>query len=113
MIWPDWNVETLAVKLSGVAGAIVSMRFLTGTWPERLFTALCGAITSFFITPYLAEKIGLPAGLTGFLVGLFGMAIASRMWEWVQTTPIAAVWNIALDWLRRMLGGKTAEKDER
>jgi len=105
-------METLAVKLSGVAGAIVSMRFLTGTWPERLFTALCGAITSFFITPYLSEKIGLPAGLTGFLVGLFGMAIASRMWEWVQTTPVAALWNIALDWVRRKGGGEPLRKDE-
>ena len=98
---PDVNPETLAAKLAGVAGAIVSMRFLTGTWPERAFMAACGAILSYYATPYLSLKIGLPEGLMGFLLGLFGMAVASRMWEWVQTTPVGALWNIALDWLRK------------
>lgn len=100
MHWADMQFEAIAVKLSGVAGAIVSVKFLTGTWPQRLFTALCGAILSYFVTPFLSQKIGLPEGLTGFLCGLFGMAIASRMWEWVQTTPIAAVWQILLDWIK-------------
>jgi hypothetical protein len=100
----DVNFDAWAAKLAGVAGAVVSMRFLQGTWPERVFMALSGAVLSYFATPFLSARIGLPEGLTGFLLGLFGMAITSRAWEWVQTTPVGALWQIALDWLQRRSG---------
>ena len=48
--------------------------------------------------------MGIPEGLSGFLLGLFGMAIASRFWEWIQTTPIAGVWQIVIDWLKKKAG---------
>jgi hypothetical protein len=98
------NFDAWAAKLAGVAGAIVSVRFLQGTWPERLFTALAGAVLSYFATPFLSERIGLPEGLTGFLLGLFGMAVMSRAWEWIQTTPVAALWQLLLGWLQRISG---------
>lgn len=104
------SFDGLAAKLAGVAGAVVSMRFVQGTWIERLFMAIGGATLSYFAAPYLAAKSGLPEGLSGFLLGLFGMAVASRIWEWIQTTPITEVWGIALNWLRRKLG--VAEKPE-
>lgn len=99
------NVDALAAKLAGVAGAIVSMKFLQGTLLQRVFTAFAGALMSYYTTPHISERIGMPEGLTGFLIGLFGMAIASRGWEWVQTTPVAALWQILLDWLTRKSGG--------
>lgn len=101
---PPFDFDTYAVKLAGVAGAIVSMRFLQGTLWERLLTAFAGAALSYFATPWLSGRIGLPEGLAGFLLGLFGMAVMSRAWEWVQTTPIAALWEIVLGWLGRKTG---------
>lgn len=98
------DIDVIAAKLAGVAGALVSMRFLQGTWPQRISTAVCGALISFYAAPYVASRVGIPEGLSGFLMGLFGMAIASRLWEWVQTTPLAGVWQIALDWLRKLAG---------
>lgn len=102
MALPDFDV--VAAKLAGVAGALVSMRFLQGTWPQRVSTAICGALISFYAAPYVAARVGIPEGLSGFLMGLFGMAIASRLWEWVQTTPIAGVWQIVIDWLKKRAG---------
>lgn len=99
---PDFDV--FAAKLAGVAGALVSMRFLQGTWPQRIGTAICGALISFYAAPYVAARVGIPEGLSGFLLGLFGMAIASRFWEWIQTTPIAGVWQIVIDWLKKKAG---------
>lgn len=96
--------DVIAAKLAGVAGALVSMRFLQGTWPQRVSTAICGALISFYAAPYVAGRVGIPEGLSGFLMGLFGMAIASRLWEWVQTTPIAGVWQIVIDWLKKRAG---------
>ena len=49
-------------------------------------------------------RIGIPEGFCGFLIGLFGMAIASRMWEWIQSTPVAALWDIVLTKFRKLMG---------
>lgn len=98
------DFDVIAAKLAGVAGALVSMRFLQGTWPQRISTAICGALISFYASPYVSIRVGIPEGLSGFLLGLFGMAIASRLWEWVQTTPIAGVWQIVIDWLKKRAG---------
>lgn len=98
------DFDVIAAKLAGVAGALVSMRFLQGTWPQRISTAVCGALISFYAAPYVSTRVGIPEGLSGFLLGLFGMAIASRLWEWVQETPIAGVWQIVIDWLKKRAG---------
>jgi hypothetical protein len=97
--------NALAVKLAGIGGALVSMKFLAGTWPERLVLAMGGALFSFYAAPYASHKLGMPEGLAGFLLGLFGMAIVSKVWEWLRTVPFDPVWQIFLDWLRRILGG--------
>ena len=101
----ELNLDALTTKLAGILGAIVSMKFLQGSWAERLSTAAAGAIVSYYLTPSLSSRIGMPEGLAGFLLGLFGMAVMSRGWEWVQTTPVAALWQIALEWLQRRSGG--------
>jgi len=98
------DIDAITAKLAGVAGALVSMRFLQGTWPQRISTAICGALISFYAAPYISIRVGIPEGLSGFLLGLFGMAIASRLWEWVQTTPVAGVWQIIIDWLKKRAG---------
>ena len=82
--------DEIATKLAGVAGALVSTRFLSGTWPQKLATAASGAIASFFATPYVVAKLSLPEGFAGFLVGLFGMAILSRTWDWLQTSSLVS-----------------------
>ncbi len=96
--------DVLIAKAAGVAGALVSMRFLQGTWPQRLSTAFCGALLSYYVAPYVSMRIGIPEGFCGFLIGLFGMAIASRMWEWIQSTPVAALWDIVLTKFKKLMG---------
>ena len=98
------NLDAIAGKAAGLAGAVVSMHFLQGTWPARISLAISGALFSYFAAPYLSQRTGLPEGLAGFLLGLFGMAVVSRVWEWVQTTPVAAFWSIVLDWMKKRGG---------
>lgn len=102
--------ETVAVKLAGVAGALVSMQFLQGTRTAKFLMAVCGSILSYYLTPYVSTKLGLPEGPAGFLLGLFGMAVASRAWQFVNETPIASIWKSLLNWL---IPGKkeTADKE--
>lgn len=96
------SYDAIAAKLAGIAGAVVSMRFVQGTWPERLTMAISGALFSYYAAPWVGKLTGLPEGLAGFLLGLFGMAVVSKIWEWFQTAPLG---QILTDWLKKKLGG--------
>lgn len=80
----DWNLEYIVSKLAGVAGALVSVRFLSGSLASRLVMALGGATFSLYAAEYVSAKLSLPEGLAGFLLGLFGMSILSRIWEAIE-----------------------------
>jgi hypothetical protein len=83
------DVQSIVTKLAGVLGALVSLRFLSGPLASRLIMAVGGALFSFFGTDYVSSKLSIPEGLAGFLLGLFGMSILSRIWEWLQTTSLS------------------------
>jgi pilus assembly protein TadC len=100
---PD-QADVYITKLAGFAGACASLTFVKGSWLERISMAVGGAIVSLYSTPWAAGKTGLPEGLSGFLLGLFGMAICAKIWETIQATPIAELWKSALDVLKRKLG---------
>lgn len=94
------DFDALAAKLAGVLGAVVSMRYLQGSWPARLSMAGSGSLVAYYSSPYLALLLGIPEGLAGFPTGMFGMAIVSRGWEVVQTVPIGALWQAVIDRVR-------------
>jgi hypothetical protein len=85
------DIDILAAKFSGVAGAFVSMRFLSGSFKERITSAIGGAIASYYSAPWLALKLAIPEGLSGFLVGLFGMAVCSRIWVWWHQSDLGTL----------------------
>lgn len=99
------NIDAIMTKLAGVAGALMSLRFINGSWPERLVMAFGGSMLSIYATPWASSKTGLPDGLCGFLFGLFGMAICAKIWEVIQLTPVADIWDDLRGYIRRKLGG--------
>lgn len=101
MQWADF--ETWGLRLSGVVGALVSMKFVKGTFRERVIMAIGGAAFSFYATDFIVGKLSLPPGLAGFLLGLFGMSILSRLWEWLQTSDVLT-W--AIDFLTQFKAKK-------
>lgn len=100
-----FDLDSWATKLAGVGGAAVSLAFIKGTWPERITMAIGGAVVSLYATPWMANKTGMPEGFSGFLLGLFGMAICAKAWELIQVTPISDLWKAAVDGLRKRFGG--------
>lgn len=98
------NFDVVMTKIAGVGGALVSLKFINGTWPERCVMALGGSLLSVYATPWAASRTGLPEGLCGFLFGLFGMAICAKIWEAIQTTPISAIWTEVIEYIKRKLG---------
>jgi hypothetical protein len=74
----------LIKALPGTIGSIVALRWISGS-PLQRITAVCGgAGGAYYGTPYLATSMGTDLGLTGFLIGLFGMAVAAKCFEVIQ-----------------------------
>jgi hypothetical protein len=104
-MWDD--VHLWIQRLAGVAGALTSIRFVSGSLFERVLMVIGGAFFSLYATEWVAQWLSLPHGLTGFLLGLFGMSVLSRVWEWVQSTN--AVSGFLDAWLNR---GKPKDNDK-
>ncbi len=98
------DFDHLLPKLAGLAGAAVSLRFVQGSWPERITMALGGFVVSVYWGQWLSANTGLPEGGAGFLLGLFGMAICDKIWQAIQLVPIKESWAAVLEWLKRKLG---------
>lgn len=78
------------VTLAGsLFGAIVSMRFLQGSSGMKVLLACGGFLAAVFVTPILTDWLGVvkPTVLGGasFVVGLYGMAIASEINTFIKS----------------------------
>lgn len=95
--------------VAGILGAWVSLNFLQGSIWARLSLAAGGSVMSFYAGPWVAHKIGVPEVLAGFMLGLLGMAITSRIMEFIRTVSSADVslWirGTVGDWFKRRPGG--------
>ena len=76
--------------IPGAVGAIVALGWIKGSWPQRVIALIGGSAASYYGTGYMAAALGTDAGLTGFLIGLFGMAIASKVFEALQALDLGS-----------------------
>lgn len=97
---------SIAKILAGLAGSVVSLKFVQGTYIERSLMCLGGASLSFYATTPAVYWVGLPniEGLVGFMIGLFGMAIVAKFYEVVQLLDAKEISQQAWDWLKRKWG---------
>ena len=93
---------TIAKLIASVLGALASINFVKGTWPERIFMVLAGSALSYYGTTPIAQGVNLAdaEGLVGFLLGLFGMAIVARLYEAIMALDVKV---IAVDLWQRAL----------
>lgn len=101
------QAEISFLKLTaGVAGAVVSLRFVQGSYPERLTMAIGGAALSYFGTTPLADWLQAPKaeGVIGFFIGLFGMAIVAKMYEVIQLIDAKQIATDLWETVRRKWG---------
>jgi len=65
----------------GIVGALVALRWMPGTPFQRVSAFIGGSAASYYGTDHLVHALDLSSGFTGFLLGLFGMAVASKVFE--------------------------------
>ena len=91
----------LGRHLAGPAGSLIALMWMEGTWPRKIAMFAAGWVLSYYGSPHLAEWLGFNEGFSGFLLGLFGMAIVDKLftaWKDLQ------VGQIFTDWLKKRLG---------
>lgn len=91
---------------AGLAGSLVSLRFAPGdTWRARAVNVLLGSLTAAYVSPALTawlriDQPSLQAG-AAFLLGLFGLSLASALMQAIASTPLG---QILTGWLGRKGG---------
>jgi hypothetical protein len=100
---PDLSVGKL---IAATCGALVSLRFVTGTIPERICMAGGGAAFSYYASTPAAIWLGMSnaEGLVGFLIGLFGMAVMAKIYEVIQLTDATKIASDAVEAIKRKWG---------
>lgn len=96
------EVAATAAKLTpGAVGALVSLRWVDGAWTMKVFMAVAGVALSYYASSDVARYFGTAPGLTGFLLGLFGMAAVAKLfasWDRFDATTLLR------DFARKVLG---------
>lgn len=96
------DLDLLLIKGSGFLGAFFSLRRMGGTPAQKLMLFLGGGTGSYYAAPYVSHLLGLPEGLSGFLIGMFGMSIIEKVLEAIEQTSLTERWGRLLD---RLVGG--------
>jgi hypothetical protein len=105
---PDNNVNAELSKIApGILGAFVALLLSQETWQRKVPLFLAGSIAARFGTLDVARITGLDLGFTGFLLGVFGIAILNKIFELWATLELGPILR---DALRKVLGLPTKEE---
>ena len=86
----------------GVIGAVSAMLWLKDSCIRKTAAVIAGSATSYYGTDFALTMFGaLDRNLMSFLIGLFGMAVAAKIYETIEHFPIK-------DMLERVLTRKGA-----
>ena len=97
---------SIAKLLAGIAGSFVSLRFMHGTLIQRIILAVGGAALSYYATTPFAMWMGArdAEGLIGFFIGMFGMAIVSKIYEVIHAADATLIAGDIWEWIKRKWG---------
>ena len=87
--------------LPGVIGSIGAMLWINAPWPRRVAMVALGSAASYYGAQHLATMLGMGEGLSGFLVGLFGMSVVDSVFKTWADMGLSVM---VRDWLRARLG---------
>lgn len=86
--------EAIMAKLSGLVGALVSLKFINGkNIYDKSTMVACGWATSYFVAPVVAEKYSVTEGSVGFLLGLVAVGVCGLFFRFLEAAPIDEFWK--------------------
>jgi hypothetical protein len=92
----------LVKHAAGPAGALSALLFMSGVpWPRRIGMVAAGSLLAYYGTGTVASFAGLPEGLAGYLLGLFGMAAVAKVFA---TWDALDLGSLLRKWLHKRFG---------
>lgn len=90
----------------GVLGALVAIPWTQGPLLMRASMFLGGASLSYLGSDAFAQVMGMTSGrgFAGFVLGLFGMSVAAKIYEAIAAVAAGELWGAVIEWLRTRLG---------
>lgn len=83
------NIPPEVLKaVPGTLGAIVALRWVAGTPLQRIAAVIGGSGTSYYGGEYVASVTGAHLGFAAWLLGLFGMAVAHKLFEAIASLSL-------------------------
>jgi hypothetical protein len=83
------NIPPELIKaVPGTLGALVALRWIAGTPIQRIAAVIGGSGTSYYGGDYVAAITGAHLGFAAWLLGLFGMAVAHKLFEGIAAMNI-------------------------
>lgn len=98
---PEIPVEALKAVPGFLGSAFAALFFKEPNWWRRIGIFLAGGALSWYASAWIAGKSGMDAGLSGFLVGLFGMTVVQKTFDLWASFDLS---RILKDWTRKVLG---------
>lgn len=87
----EHNIPPEIIKaVPGTLGAIVALRWISGTPLQRIAAVIGGSGTSYYGGDYVAGITGAHSGFVAWMLGLFGMAVAHKFFEAIAAMNFGA-----------------------
>lgn len=80
--------ESISDLISGVAGSLLALIFLKPPVVQLVGYMAGGILTSYYLTPIFAEMLSAPVSTTGFVVGLFSMAVLAKIFHMLEALDV-------------------------
>jgi hypothetical protein len=74
----------LSRHLPGAVGSLTAVFLMKDTWPRRIMLFIAGTAAAYYGTPWVSTHLNADHGLSGFLTGLFSMAISAKLFETID-----------------------------
>ena len=89
--------EAIITKLSGLIGALVSLKFINGkNIYDKSAMVACGWATSYFLSPDIAQRFKVTESSVCFIIGLIAVGLCGLFFRFIEAAPIAEFWKVIL-----------------
>jgi hypothetical protein len=96
----DWHPDA-AKAVPGTLGAVSAVLLLRENWKRGLVMVIPSMSLAWYGGAYMASHVGMPESLSGYLLGMGGMAFIAKVMETWERFDLGGLLG---KWLAKVLG---------
>ncbi len=96
------NVSPNETVIAGIAGAVISMAFIEGSFKYKSALCLGGFAASHYLTPYAVKYFQLEeSGGAAFVIGIFAMSLTAAVIRVLKDVDFNSLMSQLTSWFGR------------